>query len=66
MVSVVGMIADRGMDGGEFMQSLNVSEPRHHPFPLSKGLMCVIGSIAELTLDLLASLVADHLHRSPV
>ena len=39
MALVVEMVVDRGMDGGEFLQGLYVSEPSHCPFPPSKGLM---------------------------
>ena len=37
MALVVEMVVDRGMDGGEFLQGLDVSEPSHCPFPPSKG-----------------------------
>ena len=39
MALVVEMVVDRGMDGGECLQGLDVSEPSHCPFPPSKGLM---------------------------
>ena len=39
MAWVVEMVVDRGMDGGECLQGLDVSEPSHCPFPPSKGLM---------------------------
>ena len=33
MALVVEMVVDRGMDGGECLQGLDVSEPSHRPFP---------------------------------
>ena len=39
MALVVEMVVDRGMDGGEFLQDLDVSEPSHCPFPSSQGPM---------------------------
>ena len=39
MAVVVEMVVDRSMDGGEFLQGLDVSKPRHCPFPPSEGLM---------------------------
>ena len=37
--ALISVVIDRGMDGGEFLQGLDVSEPCHGPFPPSKGLM---------------------------
>ena len=39
MALVVEVGIDRGMDSGEFLQGLDVSEPCHGPFPPSKELM---------------------------
>ena len=39
MALVVEMVVDRGVNGGEFLQGLDVSEPSHCPFPSSEGLM---------------------------
>ena len=36
---VVKVIVDRGMDGGEFLQGLDVPEFRHCPFPSSERLV---------------------------
>ena len=36
---VVKVIVDRGVDGGEFLQGLDVSEFRHCPFPSSERLV---------------------------
>ena len=41
MALAVEVVVDRGVDGGEFLQGLDVSEPRHRPFPPSKRLMRV-------------------------
>ena len=35
---VVDMVVDRGLDGGELLQGLDVSDPSHCPCPPSKGL----------------------------
>ena len=42
---VVEVIVDRGMHSGEFLQGLDVSEPRHRPLPPSKRLMRVFGPV---------------------
>ena len=36
MALVAEVVVDRGVDGSEFLQGLEVSEPRHRPFPPSK------------------------------
>ena len=36
---VVKVIVDRGVDGGEFLQGLDVPEFRHCPFPSSERLV---------------------------
>ena len=36
---VVKVIVDRGVDGGEFLQGLDVAEFRHCPFPSSERLV---------------------------
>ena len=38
-VIVVKVIVDRGVDGGEFLQGLDVPEFRHCPFPSSERLV---------------------------
>ena len=60
------LIADRGMDGGEFLQGLDVSEPRHRPFPPSKRLVRVLGPVVEPTTAGLGGRITDHIHRSTV
>ena len=49
MSFVVEVVIDRGMDGGEFLQGLDVSEPRHRPFPPSERLVRVLGPVVEPT-----------------
>ena len=41
MALVAEVVVDRGVDGSEFLQGLEVSEPRHRPFPPSKRLVRV-------------------------
>ena len=36
---VVAIGVDRGMDGGAFLQGLDVSDPSHGPFPPSTGVL---------------------------
>ena len=38
----VEMVADGGLDRGELLQGLDVSKPRHRPFPSSKRLVHLI------------------------
>ena len=66
MVVVVEMVVDRGVDGGESLQGLDVSEPRHRPFPPSNRLMRVLGPVIEPTTAGLGVRITDHIHRSTV
>ena len=59
MAVVVEMVVDRGVDGGELLQGLDVSEPRHRPFPPSKRLMPVFCPFVEPTTAGLGGRVAD-------
>ena len=54
------------MDGGEFLQGLYVPELGHCRFPSSERLVRVLGPVVEPAPGLLATLIADHLHRSSV
>ena len=60
------LVVDRGVDGGEFLQGLDVSEPRHRPFPPSKRLMRVFRPVVEPTAAGPGGRIAYHSHRSPV
>ena len=53
----VEMTMNRSVDGGEFMQSLDVPEPRHRSFSSSERLMRVFGSIVEPTTALLIGII---------
>ena len=66
MALVVEVVVDRGVDGGEFLQGLDVSEPRHRPFPTSKRMMRVFRPVVEPTTAGLGGRVTDHIHRSTV
>jgi hypothetical protein len=59
---VVEMVVDRGVGGGELLQGLDVSEPRHRSFSSSERLMGVLGSIVEPAATHLASLDPDLFH----
>ena len=54
------------MDSGEFLQSLDVSAPRHRPFPPSKRLVRVLRSIVKPASAFLPSRISQHLHRSRI
>ena len=45
MTFVVKVIVGRSMDGGEFMQGLDVPEPGHRSFSSAERLVCVFSSI---------------------
>ena len=66
MAVVVKMVVDRGVDGGEFLQGLDVSEPRHRPFPSSERLVRVLGPVIEPTTAGLGVRITDHLQRRPI
>ena len=66
MEFVVEVVVDRGMNGGEFLQSLYVPESGHCRFPSSERLVQVPGTIGEPSFGLLANPVADRLQRRPV
>ena len=66
MAFVVEVVVDRSMDGGEFLQGLDVSEPRHRPFPSSERLVRVLGPVVEPTTAGLGGRITDHIHRSTV
>ena len=55
MALVVEVVVDRGMDGGEFLQSLYIPKSGHYPFPSSERLVRVLGSIVEPSFVLLAN-----------
>jgi hypothetical protein len=47
MAVLVEVVVERGMGGGEFLQGLYVSEPRHRSFSSSERLVRILGSIVE-------------------
>ena len=49
MALVVEVVVDRGVIGREFLQALDISEPRHRPFPPSKRLVRVFRPDVEPT-----------------
>ena len=65
---LVKVVVDRGMDGGEFLQGLYISELRHRSFSSSERLVGILGSIVEpptgVTADILPAYIAsDGVHR---
>jgi hypothetical protein len=47
MAVQVEVVVDRGMDGGEFLQSHYISELRHRTFSSPERLVGILGSIVE-------------------
>ncbi len=66
MTVLVVVIVDRGMGGGEFLQSLHIPELRHRSFSSSERLVGIFGSIVEPLTALLIGSIADYLHRRSV
>ena len=62
----VEMVVDRGVNGGEFLQSSRSSEPQHGALPPSERLMGVLGAIVQPAAGFLLVRVADDLHGSAV
>ena len=60
------VVVDRGMDGGEFLQGLDVPEPGHRPFPPSKRLVRVLGPVVKPASAFLPSRISERLHRSRI
>ena len=54
------------MDSGEFLQGLDVPEPRHRPFPPSKRLMRVLRSVVQPAPAFLPSRISERPHRSRI
>ena len=52
----VEMVVDGGLDRGELLQGLDVSKPRHRPFPSSKRL---VGSFRPVVKPLATFLTVD-------
>ena len=59
MAVVIEMVIDRGMNGDEFLQRLDVPEVGHRALSSSKRLMGVFSSIVEPSAGFLAGLVAN-------
>ena len=66
MAFVVEVVVDRSMDGGEFLQGLDVSEPRHRPFPSSERLVRVLGPVVEPTTAGPGVRITNHRQRHPI
>jgi len=63
---VIEMIVDRGVDGGKFLQGLDVPELCHRTLSSSKWLVRVFRPIIEPTSTLLAPHDPNRFHRSAV
>ena len=66
MTTLVEVVVDRGMGGGEFLQGLYVSEPRHRALPSSERLVRIFRSVVEPATTGLVGRVTDHVHRCSV
>ena len=56
------MIVDVGMDGGELLQRLHLSEPQHRSLSSSEGQMAVLRPVVGPAADLLFGGVAEFGH----
>ena len=63
---LVEVVVNRGMGGGEFLESFYIPEARHCPLSSSERLVGVLGSIIEPPAALLIGSIADDLHRRSV
>ena len=66
MALVAEVVVDRGVDGSEFLQGLEVSEPGHRPFPSSERLVRVFRPVVEPTTAGPGGRITDRIHRSTV
>jgi hypothetical protein len=62
----VEKVEDRGVDGGDFLQTSQPSEALHCPLPSSKWQMRILGTIVQPATCFLSVCVADFLHRSTI
>jgi hypothetical protein len=62
MAVLVEVIVERGVNGGEFLKRLDISELGHRPFSTSERLMRVLGAIVEPATALQTRSITDHRH----
>jgi hypothetical protein len=60
---LVEVIVDGGMDGGEFLPGLYISELRHRCFSSPERLVGILGPIVEPLATGLRRSMTDHIHR---
>ncbi len=60
---MVEVVVDRGVNGGELLQGLDVPEFRHRPLSSSERLMRVFGPVVEPATAHLNGSITDHFHR---
>ena len=63
---LVEVVADRGMNGGEFLQTSYAPEPEHGTFPPSKREMRILGTIVNPAASFLPIYATDLLERRTV
>ena len=60
------MIVDRGMGGGELLESFHVPELPHRSFSSSERLVGILSPVVQPATALLVGVIADYFHRSSV
>ena len=66
MTVEIEVIVDRGVNGGEFLQGLDISEARHRALSSSERLVGIFCAIDEPPTALLIDGIADYFHRRSV
>ena len=62
MALQIEMVADGGMNGGEFLQTSHAAEPLHGPFSSSEWQMRILRPIVQPATSFLPVCIADVLH----
>ena len=63
---MIEMVANRRMDGDEFLQTSHMSETQHRPLSSPKWQVRILGPIIEPASRFLFRRIADDLHRGTI
>jgi hypothetical protein len=66
MTPLIGVVVDRGMGGGNFLQGFCIPEPDHRPFWSTERLVKSFSLIVKSPTALLIGSIADYLNRRSV
>ena len=66
MSFLIEVVMDRGVDGDEYLQGSHPPETKHGPFPPSKWLVSILGSIVDPAAGFLFFGAANDRHRRAV